>query len=220
MTQTTWQAVDDYFNQLLIPADEALEAALKASEAAGLPAIQVTAHQGKFLHLLARMMNARKILEVGTLGGYSTIWLARALPADGRLITLEISPKHAEVARANLAQAGLSAVAEVRMGKAVETLPHLANEAPFDLIFIDADKPSNPDYFTWALKLARPGTLIVVDNVVRGGAVADAASTDPNVHGVRRLAEMIKAEPRVSATALQTVGGKGYDGLILALVME
>jgi predicted O-methyltransferase YrrM len=220
MTQSTWQAVDDYFNQLLIPTDEALETALKASEAAGLPAIQVAANQGKFLHLLARLMNVRKILEVGTLGGYSTIWLARALPADGRLITLEISAKHAEVARANLAHAGLSSVAGVRVGKAIETLPQLANEAPFDLIFIDADKPSNPDYFQWALKLSRPGTLIVVDNVVREGAVVKAHSSDPNVQGVRRLMEIMAAEPRVSATALQTVGGKGYDGLVLALVVR
>ncbi|MBL8045375.1 MAG: O-methyltransferase [Anaerolineales bacterium] len=220
MTQTTWQAVDDYFNQLLIPPDDALEAALKASEAAGLPAIQVAASHGKFLHLLARLQGARKILEIGTLGGYSTIWLARALPAEGRLITLELSPKHAEVARANLARAGLSGVAEVRVGKAIETLPHLASEAPFDLIFIDADKPSNPDYFQWALKLARPGTLIVVDNVVREGAVVNAHSADANVQGVRRLMELIAAEPRISATALQTVGSKGYDGLVLALVVR
>lgn len=218
MTQKTWQAVDNYFNQLLIPSDEALEAALKASDAAGLPAIQVTANQGKFLHLLARLMGARKILEIGTLGGYSTIWLARALPADGRLITLEIDPKHAEVARNNLARASLNAIAEVRVGRAVETLPQLVGEAPFDLIFIDADKPSNPDYFQWALKLSRPGTLIVVDNVVRDGAVVNAHSPDPNVQGVRRLTELIAAEPRVNATALQTVGGKGYDGLLLALV--
>lgn len=218
MTQTTWQAVDDYFNQLLIPPDDALEAALKASEAAGLPAIQVAASHGKFLHLLARLQGARKILEIGTLGGYSTIWLARALPAEGRLITLELSLKHAEVARANLARAGLSGVVEVRVGKAIETLPHLASEAPFDLIFIDADKPSNPDYFQWALKLARPGTLIVVDNVVREGAVVNTHSADANVQGVRRLMELIAAEPRISATALQTVGSKGYDGLVLALV--
>lgn len=217
MTQKTWQAVDNYFNQLLIPSDEALEAALKASDTAGLPAIQVTASHGKFLHLLARLMGAQKILEIGTLGGYSTIWLARALPADGRLVTLEIDPKHAEVARNNLARTGLSAIAEVRVGRAVDTLPQLANEAPFDLIFIDADKPSNPDYFQWALKLSRPGTLIVVDNVVRDGAVVNAHSPDPNVQGVRRLNELIAAEPRVSATALQTVGGKGYDGLVLAL---
>lgn len=220
MTQTTWQAVDDYFNQLLIPPDEALEAALKASTVAGLPEIQVAPNQGKFLHLLARLMQAKKILEIGTLGGYSTIWLARALPADGRLISLEIDPKHAEVARANLARAGLSGVAEVRVGRAIDSLPQVAAEGhgPFDLIFIDADKPSNPDYFQWALKLARPGTLIIVDNVVRNGAVADAASTDPNVYGARQLAEMLAAEPRVSATTLQTVGGKGYDGLALALV--
>jgi len=220
MTQTTWQAVDDYFNHLLIPPDEALEAALKASTAAGLPEIQVAPNQGKFLHLLARLMQAKKILEIGTLGGYSAIWLARALPADGRLISLEIDAKHAEVARANLARAGLSGVVEVRVGRAIDSLPQVAAEGhgPFDLIFIDADKPSNPDYFQWALKLARPGTLMIVDNVVRNGAVADAASTDPNVHGVRQLAEMLAAERRVSATALQTVGSKAYDGLLLALV--
>ncbi len=220
MTQEQWTAVDRYVADLLVPPDPALNEALRASEAAGLPAINVTPGLGKLLHLLARLQGARSILEIGTLGGYSTIWLARALPADGRLITLEAEPRHAEVARANVDRAGLAGVVEVRLGPALETLPRLAEEGrgPFDLIFIDADKPSNPDYFAWALALSRLGSLIVVDNVVRGGAVVDAASDDPGVRGVRRLMELIAAEPRVSATAIQTVGGKGYDGVALALV--
>ena len=221
MTQEQWTAVDRYVADLLVPPDPALDEALRASEAAGLPAINVTPGLGKLLHLLARLQGARSILEIGTLGGYSTIWLARALPADGRLITLEAEPRHAEVARANVDRAGLAGVVEVRLGPALETLPRLAEEGrgPFDLIFIDADKPSNPDYFAWALALSRRGSLIVVDNVVRGGAVVDAASDDPGVRGVRRLMEMMAAEPRVSATAIQTVGGKGYDGVALALVV-
>ena len=219
--QQVWNAVDQVFNNALIGEDPVLEAALAASRAAGLPAIAVAPNQGKMLQLMARMVGAARILEVGTLGGYSAIWLARALPPGGRLVTLEIDPKHAEVARANLAAAGLTELAEVRVGPAVETLPVLAAEGgdPFDLVFIDADKPSNAAYFSWALKLSRPGSLIVVDNVARGGAVADAASQDASVQGVRRLLDLIAAEPRVSATAVQTVGDKGYDGFLMALVV-
>jgi predicted O-methyltransferase YrrM len=220
MTQEVWTAVDDYINALLVPSDPVLDAALEASVAAGLPPINVSPTQGQLLFLLARLQRARTILEIGTLGGYSTLWLARALPEGGCLITLEVEPKHAEVARANFARAGLSDVIALRLGKALDTLPRLAAEGagPFDLIFIDADKPSNPEYFAWALELSRPGSLIVVDNVVRGGKVADAKSDDPSVQGVRRLFERVKAEPRVSATAIQTVGGKGYDGFALMLV--
>ncbi len=222
MTQVTWNAVDDYLNDTLVLPDAVLEAALQASLAAGLPNISVSPAQGKFLHLLARVQGARNILEIGTLGGYSAIWLARALPpGGGRLVTLEVDAKHAEVARANLARAGLANVTQVRLGRAIDTLPELERESagPFDLVFIDADKPSNPEYFAWALKLARRGTVIVVDNVVRGGAVADAASSDAAVLGVRRLNQMMAAEPRISATAIQTVGSKGYDGFALALVL-
>ena len=220
MTQNQWAAVDQYVTDLLVRPDAALEAALQTSAAAGLPAINVTPNQGKLLQLLARLQGARTILEIGTLGGYSTIWLARALPKGGRLITLESDPKHAEIARANIARVGLADVVELRLGLALNTLPQLAAEGrgPFDLIFIDADKPSNPDYFRWALKLSRRGSLIVVDNVVRKGAVIDATSADPTIQGVRRLYELIAAEPRVSATAIQTVGSKGYDGFALALV--
>lgn len=220
MSQERWTAVDRYITDLLVPPDPALDAALQASAAAGLPAISVSPSQGKLLQLLARLQGARAILELGTLGGYSTIWLARALPPGGRLVTLEADPKHAEVARANLARAGLEDVVEVRLGRGLDTLPRLAAEGggPFDLIFIDADKPSIPDYFAWALRLSRRGSLIVVDNVVRDGAVVDAGSDDPNVQGVRRFNELLAAEPRVSATTLQTVGSKGYDGLTFALV--
>ncbi|HEY9635067.1 MAG TPA: O-methyltransferase [Coleofasciculaceae cyanobacterium] len=220
MTQQQWTAVDRYITDLLVPPDLALEEALQSSAAAGLPPYNVSPNQGKLLLLLALLQGARTILEIGTLGGYSTIWLARALPADGRLITLEADPKHAEVARANIAHAGLTAFVDLRLGRALATLPQLAAEGrgPFDLIFIDADKPSNPDYFTWALKLSRRGSLIIVDNVVRNGAVIDAASNDSSVQGVRRLNELLAAEPRVSATALQTVGSKGYDGFAIALV--
>jgi predicted O-methyltransferase YrrM len=219
--QDRWTAVDRYFSDLLVPADPVLEAALAASTAAGLPAINVAPNQGKLLHLLARLQGARRILEIGTLGGYSTIWLARALPADGRLITLELEPKHAEVARANFARAGLAPVIELRVGSARDTLAAIAAEqgAPFDLIFIDADKASAAGYFSWALKLSRVGSLIIVDNVVRGGAVVDATSADPSVQGVRRFNQLLAAEKRVSATALQTVGSKGYDGFALAVVV-
>jgi len=220
MSQEQWTAVDRYITDLVVRPDPALDAALRDSAAAGLPAINVSPSQGKLLHLLARAQGARRILEIGTLGGYSTIWLARALPAGGRLITLESDEKHAEVARANIARAGLSDVVELRLGPALDTLPTLAAEGcgPFDLIFIDADKPNNAEYFAWALKLSRRGSVIIVDNVVRKGAVIDAASTDETVLGVQRFYEVLAAERRVSATAIQTVGSKGYDGFAMALV--
>lgn len=220
MTQQQWTAVDRYLTDLLAPSDPALDATLRASDAAGLPRMSVSPSQGKLLWLLARLARARTILELGTLGGYSTIWLARALPDDGHLITLEADPRHAEVARANLARAGLADRVEVRQGAALDTLPQLDAEGrgPFDVAFLDADKRTIPDYFTWALKLSRPGSLIIVDNVIRGGAVADPASREPDVQGVRRLNELVADEPRVSATAIQTVGVKGYDGLALILV--
>ncbi|MGH7993654.1 MAG: O-methyltransferase [Limisphaerales bacterium] len=222
MNQETWTAVDRYLTDLLEPADPVLAAALADSAAAGLPSINVSPNQGKLLQVLAKIQGARNILEIGTLGGYSTIWLARALPAGGRLITLEYDPKHAEVARANLARAGLAGVVQVRVGRALDTLPQLAAEGrgPFDLIFIDADKPGTADYFGWALKLSRRGSLIIVDNVVRKGAVVDPGSEDPRIQGMRRFFDVLAAEKRVSATALQTVGSKGYDGFALALVME
>ena len=216
MTQETWDAVDGYYSGLLVGQDAALDAALADSEAAGLPAISVAPSHGKLLHLLARLQGARSILEIGTLGGYSTIWLARALPADGQLITLEYDPKHAEVARANIARAGLADRVEVRLGAALDTLPSL--EGPFDLSFIDADKVNNPAYFRAALAMSEPGSVIVVDNVVRGGGVADPDSTDPSVLGTRELADLLASEPRVDATAVQTVGSKGYDGFAIALV--
>jgi predicted O-methyltransferase YrrM len=220
MSQATWIAVDSYISNLLVGADPALDAALAASEAAGLPAINVAPNQGKLLNLLARICGARNILEIGTLGGYSTIWLARALPVRGRLISLELNPKHAEVARANLAHAGLREIVEVRTGRALDSLAQLAAEQrePFDLSFIDADKSSIPEYFDWALKLSRPGSVIIVDNVIRKGAVIDGGSTDPNVQGVRRFNELLRSNPQVDATAIQTVGSKGYDGFALVLV--
>jgi predicted O-methyltransferase YrrM len=220
MTEEIWTTVDRYFGDLLVSADPALEAALAASTAAGLPAINVSPVQGKLLHLLARAIGARNVLEIGTLGGYSTIWLARALPDGGRVISLEADPRHAEVARANIARAGLDTRVEVRLGMALDLLPGLAAEGgpPFDFVFIDADKPNNAAYFDWALKLARPGSIIVVDNVVRGGDVIDAASDSPMVQGVRHFLERLAAESQVSATAIQTVGGKGYDGFAIALV--
>jgi len=219
-SQGRWASVDQYITDLLLPSDPVLDAALAASTAAGLPAISVSPAQGKLLWLLAKTQGARKILEIGTLGGYSTIWLARALPAGGRLITLEYEPKHAEVAKANIAHAGFADVAEVRVGRASETLAQLHAEGggPFDFIFIDADKTGYPEYFAWSLKLSRPGTLILADNVVRKGEVANAASEDANVQGVRRFNELIAAEPRVSGTIVQTVGCKGYDGLAFVRV--
>ena len=215
-----WVAVDRYIAETLIGHDAALDAASGASDAAGLPQIAVAPNQGKLLHMLALVRGARRILEIGTLGGYSTIWLARALPAGGRLITLEADDKHARVARENIDRAGLGAAVDVRLGPALETLPRLVAEraGPFDLTFIDADKPNIPAYFEWALKLAAPGALIIVDNVIRDGAVADASSTDASVVGVRRLNERLRDDPRVTATTIQTVGAKGYDGLTIALV--
>jgi predicted O-methyltransferase YrrM len=221
--QEQWTAVDRYFTDLLVPPDPALEAALKSSAEAGLPAINVSPSEGKLLMLLAQMRGARRILEIGTLGGYSTIWLARALPPppDGRLISLEVDPKHAEVARSNIARAGLGDRVELRLGSALETLPQLAAEGagPFDLTFIDADKQNMCAYFQWALKLSRRGSVIIADNVVRKGAVIDPASADATVQGVRRFNEMLAREPRVSATAIQTVGSKGYDGFAMAVVV-
>ncbi len=218
MSEAEWFAVDDYICGQLLAEDPVLDAALATSEAAGLPSIAVTANIGKLLNLLARIQGARKILEIGTLGGYSTIWLARALPAGGQLITLEANAKHAEVARANIARAGLASVVDLRLGPALDTLPRL--EGSFDLVFIDADKENNADYFRWALKLSRRGSVIIVDNVVRDGKVVDAASRDSMVIGTRRFYEAIAAEPRVDATAVQTVGRKGYDGFAVALVIE
>jgi predicted O-methyltransferase YrrM len=220
VTEDQWTAVDRYITDHLVPSDAALDATLASSAAKGLPAINVAPNQGKLLQLLARAVGAKKILEVGTLAGYSTIWLARALPPGGKLITLEYEPKHADVARANIERAGLAHLVEIRLGKAIDTLPKIAAErsGPFDLIFIDADKPGNADYFAWALKLARVGSLIIVDNVVRNGGVIDPAG-DENVQGARRLYDAMAKEPRVSATAVQTVGSKGYDGFAIAVVI-
>jgi predicted O-methyltransferase YrrM len=219
--QDQWTAVDTYLSESLSLSDPALEAALAANAAGGLPSIDVSPSQGKFLQLLAQLRGARRILEIGTLGGYSTICMARALPEGGRVVTLEVNAKHAEVARANIARAGLAEVVEIRVGPALETLARMQEEGtePFDMIFIDADKPNNPAYLGWALKLSRRGSLILCDNVVRDGAVADAESTDPAVQGARGLFERLGAEPRLSATALQTVGLKGYDGFAMALVV-
>ncbi|GHA71400.1 O-methyltransferase [Streptomyces tendae] len=220
MAQQTWTAVDDYFNDLLVEEDDALLKAVASQDAAGLPPHQVSPNQGKLLSLLATLRGARRILEIGTLGGYSTIWLARALPADGRLVTLEADAAYAAVAAANISRAGLDGIVDLRVGRAVDSLPQLADEeqGPFDLVFIDADKPSNPLYLEWALQLTRPGSVIIGDNVVRDGAVADATSSDPRVQGVRRFTELISEHPRLTATTIQTVGSKGYDGFTLALV--
>jgi predicted O-methyltransferase YrrM len=220
--QDQWSAVDSYIADLFLAPDPALEAALTSSAAAGLPAISVSPTQGKLLHVLARVQGARRILEIGTLGGYSTIWLARALPAGGRLISLEIDPRHADVAQTNLDRAGLSSAVEIRLGPALDTLPKLVTEGrgPFDLIFIDADKPGYADYLKWSLRLARKGTLIIADNVVRKGAVADPESTDENVQGIWKFNEALAAEKRVTTTVMQTVGSKGYDGLALILVTD
>jgi predicted O-methyltransferase YrrM len=220
MTQKTWTAVDNYVSDLLVGGDAELDEALAASVAAGLPEIAVSPSQGKFLMLLARAISARNILELGTLGGYSTIWLARALAKPGRVVTVEADPHHAKVARVNFERAGVAAVIDLRLGKALDVLPKLAAEKRevFDLVFIDADKQNIPEYFTWSLKLTRPGSLVIVDNVVRDGAVTDAKSRDPSVRGVRRFNEMLCEEGRVSATTIQTVGIKGYDGFTLALV--
>jgi len=221
MAKKLWSAVDAYLNEKLIPADAVLEAALEANAAEGLPSIDVTATQGAFLQMLARMVRAKRILEIGTLGGYSTIWMGRALPQDGRLITLEFQPHHAAVARANIARAGLSQMVEVRVGPAAESLEEMAGEGEeaFDMIFIDADKPNNPRYLEWAIALSRPGSVIVGDNVVRNGAVVDGGSTDANVIGVRSFLEDMGRHPRLTGTAIQTVGAKGYDGFALAVVL-
>lgn len=220
MSQELWTAVDHFISEALIPSDPALDAALESSAASGLPSIQVSPSQGKLLHLMARAQGARRILEIGTLGGYSTIWLARALPPGGRLITLEADPKHAEVARANLSRAGLAGEVEVRLGRALDILPGILAEGlgPFDLVFIDADKPNIPAYVRWSLRLTRPGSLVIVDNIVRTGAVIDPTSTDPNVIGAREMYNLLAKEPRLCATAIQTVGSKGYDGFVVALV--
>jgi predicted O-methyltransferase YrrM len=219
--EKTWDAVDEYFAEALLGDDPVLEAVLKASREGGLPDIAVAPNQGALLNVLARSIGASRILEVGTLGGYSTIWMARAVPKDGKVITLEVSPKHAMVAKANFARAGLADVIELQLGRGVNLMAALAaeNAPPFDLVFIDADKPSNTDYFEWALKLTRKGSLIIIDNVVRGGGVAEPDSTDASVKGVQRLVDRLKGEKRVVATAVQTVGVKGYDGFIICTVV-
>jgi predicted O-methyltransferase YrrM len=216
VSEATWRAVDDYYGGLLLDADPALDAALEANAAAGLPAIDVSPAQGKMLHLLARAVGARRILEIGTLGGYSTIWLARAVQPEGSVVTCELDPHHARVATGNLARAGLADTVDVRVGPALDTLAGLTG--PFDLAFVDADKPSNAEYFAHALRLSRPGGVIVVDNVVRNGRVLDPSDEAADVAGTRRFAEVLAAEERVDATVIQTVGGKGYDGFALAVV--
>jgi predicted O-methyltransferase YrrM len=222
MTDDLAIQVDEYFDELLVKPDPILEAALAAGLAAGMPQIQVSPTQGKFLHLLALIQGARRVLEVGTLAGYSTIWLGRALPPDGCLISLEVNPRYAEVARANLRRAGLEAITEVVVGPAVDSLAALVEGSvePFDLVFIDADKERNPDYVGWALRLSHPGSVIVVDNVVRQGRVVDAENRDPNITGTRRMFENIAKEPRLEATAVQTVGLKGYDGFAVLRVKD
>jgi predicted O-methyltransferase YrrM len=221
VAQDTWTALDEYVTDLLVPADEALDAAVQAGEEAGLPQIQVSPPQGKLLYLLAKTVGARSILEFGTLAGYSTIWLARALPADGRLITLEANPEYAEVATASIAAAGLDEVVEVRVGSALDQLPQLDADAvgPLDFTFIDADKVHTPDYFAWALEHSRPGSLIVADNVIRDGRLIDLSDADPAIAAQRSFHEQLAAEPRVEATTIQTVGGKGYDGFSLVRVI-
>ena len=220
MSQELWTRIDAYVEEQLVPHDAALTAAVGASAAAGLPAISVSAAHGKMLHLLARLARARRILEIGTLGAYSTIWLARGLEPGGRLVTLESEPRHADVARRSLVRAGLDRIVSIRVGPALETLPVLEREGagPFDLAFLDADKAGNADYIEWAIRLGRPGTLIVVDNVIRKGAILDSASNDRDVRGTRRAYEFVAAHPRLAATAVQTVGSKGHDGFLMALV--
>jgi len=222
LSQKRWTRVENYIDGLLIAADSALDAALKESAKAGLPEIAVTPGQGKLLHLLARMVGARRILEIGTLGGYSTIWLARALPADGLLVTLEADRKHFHVAQRNILNAGFAKLVQQRLGRALNTLPKIAAEGigPFDFVFIDADKESTTEYFEWALRLSRPGSAVMVDNVIRDGEVANARTSDPRVLGIRRFNEALARETRVSATTIQTVGSKGYDGFTLALVLS
>lgn len=220
MDEPLWGRMDDYIAGKLVKPDAALNAALAANSAAGLPAIDVSAAQGKFLRLMVRITGARRILELGTLGGYSTIWMARALPADGRLVTLEYEPRHADVARRNIDAAGIGHKVTIHVGAAVDTLPVVARESsePFDFIFIDADKPNNPVYLDWAVKLARPGTVIILDNVIRDGKVLDPANPDPRIVGTRAAYDLIARHPRLSATALQTVGSKGWDGFAMMVV--
>lgn len=220
MTQKLWSAVDQYIDDKLALTDPILAAALKSNTEGGLPPIDVTASQGKLLYMLARLAGARRILEIGTLGGYSTIWMARALPSDGKLITLEFEPNHAEVARSNVERAGFSDIVDVRVGAALDSLPIIAAEkaGPFDLFFIDADKVNNPNYFEWAIKLSRRGSVIIVDNVVREGGLADATSEDAAVRASRKVTELIGSDPRVDGTVIQTVGTKGYDGFAIAMV--
>lgn len=220
MDKELFTAVDSYLADKLIADDESTRAALKANADAGLPSIDVSPTQGKLLHLLARMSGAKRILEVGTLGGYSTIWLARALPKDGVLVTLELNPKHAKIAAANIRRAGLTHLVDLRVGPAVDSLAQLhdSKAAPFDFIFLDADKPGNPVYLDWAVRLSRPGTVIVGDNVIREGAIIDANDADPSVVGTRLFLEKLGAHPRLDATAIQTVGSKGHDGFALAIV--
>ena len=218
MSSDTWTAVDDYIAGVFVPPDPALDGAQAAAAAAGLPAIAVSVPHGKFLHILSLIRGARRILEIGTLVGYSTIWLARALPPGGRLVSLEFDPKHAGVARANLSAAGLEDRVEVLVGRALDTLPTLPANEPFDLVFIDADKPSTPDYVRWGLKLTRPGSIIVIDNVVRNGDVLDATGANESAAAMRQAMAVLAAEPRVTATVIQTVGSKGYDGFAIALV--
>lgn len=220
--QELWAAVDRYFGELLAPEDKALSASMETNREAGLPSIDVPALLGKFLELMVRISGARRVLEIGTLGGYSTIWMARALPAGGQVVTLEIDPHHAEIARENLKTAAVLGRVDVRVGPAGETLRtmHEHGDGPFDVIFIDADKKSLPAYLDWSLKLSRPGSVIVADNVVRDGKVLDAASADPDIQGVRRMTELMARNPRLSATAIPTVGARGYDGFAVAVVLE
>ncbi len=220
MNQEMWSKVDEYVEDKLVPFDPIMHEGLRRSHSEGLPDIQVSATQGKLLHLLALIRGATNILEIGTLGGYSTTWLARALPEGGRMISLEYSPVHARVARQNLHEAGVSDVVDIRVGAALDILPLLEAEgrAPFDLIFIDADKENNARYFEWALRLSRVGTVIVVDNVIRHGAIVDENNQMPGVRGTREFFDAVAIEPRVSATAIQTVGSKGYDGFAMMVV--
>ena len=220
MSENLWGRVDDYIAERLVAEDAVLHATLSANEAAGLPAIDVSAAQGKFLNLMVSITGARRVLELGTLGGYSTIWMARALPEDGKLVTLEFSPHHAEVARNNIAGAGLGHLVDIHVGPAAETLPQLAagNPEPFDFVFIDADKPNNPVYLDWAIRLGRPGTVIILDNVIRDGQVIEPDNTDPRVIGTRAAFDMIGSHPRLRATALQTVGAKGWDGFAIMVI--
>jgi predicted O-methyltransferase YrrM len=220
MDQDLWTSVDNYITEAIVHPDQALNHAVQANTSAGLPAIDVAPNQGKLLHLLARIQGASRILEIGTLGGYSTIWLARALPPNGKLVTLELDPTHANVAAANIQRAGLTALVDLRVGPALDSLARLHAEkpAPFDIIFLDADKPNNPNYLDWAIKLSRPGTIIIGDNVIRDGKIIDPNDADPSVTGTRTFLDKLGSHPQLDATALQTVGSKGYDGFALALV--